>query len=165
MPKSYALEKSDENQNQAESDSYEALEMQGNDYIHALTSQGRYELRIDLHDFDNNNVYAKYQHFYVGGESSNYKLNVYGYSGPAGDSLNYHNGLPFSTFDKDNDKSLVNCAELVNGAWWFNECLRSNLNGHYFTKTPPEVWRGISWGDWKGRNYSLSATEMMIRRL
>lgn len=56
----------------------------GNDYIHAVTSQGRYELRIDLRDFDNNHVFAKYQHFYVGDESSNYKLNVYGYSGAAG---------------------------------------------------------------------------------
>ncbi|XP_071173857.1 fibrinogen-like protein A [Mytilus edulis] len=56
----------------------------GNDKIHTLTSQGRYELRIDLYDFDNNEAYAKYQHFYIGNETSKYKINVYGYSGNAG---------------------------------------------------------------------------------
>ncbi|XP_063443193.1 microfibril-associated glycoprotein 4-like [Mytilus trossulus] len=137
----------------------------GNDKIHTLTSQGRYELLIGLADFDNNQAYAKYQHFYIGNETSKYKINIYGYSGSAGDNLNYHNGMPFTTFDRDSDLDHRNCALTVNGAWWFTNCFESHLNGHYFIRTPSKAWRGIIWKDWKGPNHSLRATEMMIRRL
>ncbi|XP_063441918.1 fibrinogen-like protein A [Mytilus trossulus] len=81
-----------------------------NDKIHNLTSQGRYELRIDLFDFDNNQAYAKYQHFYIGNETSKYKISVNGYSGTAGDSLHYSKGARFTTLDRDKDDSIHNCA-------------------------------------------------------
>ncbi|XP_063443143.1 fibrinogen C domain-containing protein 1-like [Mytilus trossulus] len=138
----------------------------GNDKIHTLTSQGRYELLIGLVDFDNNQAHAKYKHFYIGNETSKYKINVYGYSGSAGDSLNYHNGMPFTTIDRDNDPYIdKNCAALSNGAWWFRTCFHSHLNGIFFNRTPSNHWGGIIWKDWKGFHYSLRATEMMIRRL
>ncbi|CAG2251445.1 Angiopoietin-related protein 1,Ficolin-1-A,Angiopoietin-1,Fibrinogen C domain-containing protein 1,Ryncolin-1,Tenascin-N,Angiopoietin-related protein 7,Angiopoietin-related protein 6,Ficolin-3,Fibroleukin,Fibrinogen-like protein 1,Ficolin-1,Ficolin-1-B,Tenascin-R,Ryncolin-2,Microfibril-associated glycoprotein 4,Fibrinogen-like protein A,Ryncolin-3,Fibrinogen gamma chain,Tenascin-X,Ficolin-2,Tenascin,Angiopoietin-related protein 2,Ryncolin-4,Techylectin-like protein [Mytilus edulis] len=131
----------------------------GNDNIHTITSQGRYELMIDLYDFDNYQVFANYQYFYVGDESSNYRLNVYGYRGTAGDSLNYHNGMPFSTFDKDNDLSKNNCAKDGVGAWWFNDCYKSHLNGIFLSKIPGTVWKGIHWRDWLGGVYSQELLE------
>ena len=56
----------------------------GNVKIHALLSQGAYELRIDLEDFNGNTAYAKYSTFSIGDENSNFKLNANGYSGTAG---------------------------------------------------------------------------------
>ncbi|XP_053386210.1 angiopoietin-1-like [Mercenaria mercenaria] len=85
----------------------------GNEYVNILTDDGEtHELRIDLEDHDGNRAYAKYSKFKVGSESTNYTLEVSGYSGDAGDSLfkpsnNYriHNGMQFSTKDRDNDKT------------------------------------------------------------
>ena len=56
----------------------------GNFNIHILTAQGRYELWIQLKDFENNSRYAKYTTFMVGDASSKYKLVVDGYHGHAG---------------------------------------------------------------------------------
>ena len=50
-----------------------------------------------------------------------YTLNVGGFTGNAGDSLVYHNGQRFSTFDRDNDSDdswYYNCAKEFKGAWW-----------------------------------------------
>uniref|UniRef100_A0A8C0JC37 Fibrinogen C-terminal domain-containing protein n=1 Tax=Chelonoidis abingdonii TaxID=106734 RepID=A0A8C0JC37_CHEAB len=46
----------------------------GNDNIHLLTSLGANELRIDLRDFENNHVFAKYKSFRILDESEKYKL-------------------------------------------------------------------------------------------
>ena len=46
---------------------------------------GKYELRIDLEDWDGEKRYAKYSIFDIGGPEDNYKLAVYGYNGNAGD--------------------------------------------------------------------------------
>lgn len=49
----------------------------------------------------------------------------------SGDSLNYHQGRPFSTKDRDNDIAVTNCALSYKGAWWYKNCHRANLNGKY----------------------------------
>ena len=46
-----------------------------------MTSQGSYKLRIDIEDYSGDSRYAVYNIFIVGDESSQYKLDVGGYSG------------------------------------------------------------------------------------
>jgi len=80
---------------------------------------------------------AEYWSFKIGDElNDKYRLEVSGYSGDAGDSLQYggdyngngrylynHNGMHFSTYDQDNDPSTNNnCAAWRRGGWWFNRC-------------------------------------------
>lgn len=45
--------------------------------------------------------------------------------------MTYHNGRSFSTFDKDNDSAITNCALSYKGAFWYKNCHRVNLMGRY----------------------------------
>ena len=56
----------------------------------------------------------------VEAEDQGYRLHIGGYSGTAGDSLNYQNGMMFTTRDRDKDKWAYNCAKSNKGGWWFN---------------------------------------------
>ena len=86
------------------------------------------------------------------------------FQGDAGDSLTYHNGMMFSTKDRDNDKNngWPNCAKQWKGAWWFNSCHYSNLNGQYL-KEDARSWSGISWYYFTNDERSFKNTEMKIR--
>ena len=86
-------------------------------------------------------------------------------SGTAGDSLSIHDGKPFSTRDQDNDGSGEHCAKKFHGAWWYNRCHQSNLNGkyHYTNASPFSV--GVNWIGFKGYEYSLKKTEMKMRQV
>jgi len=79
----------------------------GNVLLWALTNSEaatKYELVVDLEDWSGNKRFARYKGFRVGPESDLYRLYFSSlHSANAGDSLFSHNGLPFSTFDKDND--------------------------------------------------------------
>ena len=46
--------------------------------------------------------------------------------------FDYHNGMAFSTPDRDQDKDTTgNCAaSLGGGGWWYNTCHFLNLNGN-----------------------------------
>lgn len=98
--------------------------------------QGYTELRTEL-EYQGNKAFAHYSSFSVGDQSSNYKLQttnyklaVSGYSGTAGDSLSYHNGMAFTTNDKDSDvEAYYNCGEHFAGAWWYKDCFEPSLNG------------------------------------
>ena len=48
-----------------------------------------------------------------------------------GDSMTYHHGRPFSTYDHDNDIAVTNCALSYKGAFWYKNCHRVNLMGRY----------------------------------
>lgn len=137
----------------------------GNDNIHALTSAGFNELRIDMEDFEGNRAYAKYSKFHIKSESDNYALEISGYSGNAGDSLNAHNGSQFSTTDRDNDQYSGSCSIIYRGAWWFTPgCHSSNLNGYYFRGANSPSGQGVVWYHWKSSfDYSLKFVEMKIR--
>ena len=85
-------------------------------------------------------------------------------SGNSGDSLAYHRGLPFTTRDKDNDnRGGHNCAIQFKGAWWYDSCHGSNLNGLYRRGHHSSYADGVNWIHWKGYHYSLKRTEMKIR--
>ncbi|XP_071480387.1 microfibril-associated glycoprotein 4-like [Diadema antillarum] len=134
----------------------------GNDKIHRLTSGASFQLRVDLADFDDETRFAMYDAFSVPDESSGYLLTVSGYSGNAGDSLSGHSNRLFATKDHDSD---LDCAVDFHGAWWYEECHYSNLNGRYLGGQTAEYGTGVVWADWRGYYYSLRKTEMKIRRL
>ena len=69
-----------------------------------------------------------------------------------------HNGRKFSTKDRDNDISRVNCAKenKIRGAWWFYDCKQSNLNGVYRNGADNGT---IIWGN----IYPIKRAEMKIR--
>uniref|UniRef100_A0A2C9MA05 Fibrinogen C-terminal domain-containing protein n=1 Tax=Biomphalaria glabrata TaxID=6526 RepID=A0A2C9MA05_BIOGL len=131
----------------------------GNENIFNLTFTGQYDLRIDL-EYNNKTYFAQYEDFKVLSESEKYKLEIGKYSGNATDSLSYHNNMFFSTFDKDNDKSSENCAEMYSGAWWFNACHHSKLNGKWGSKFPGV---GLNWYYLTGYESSVSFSEMKIK--
>lgn len=73
--------------------------------------------------------------------------------------------MEFSTFDNDNDRwKGTNCAILRDGAWWYNICIKSNLNGLYLGGKTDIFGDGIVWTSWHGKKYSLKSTKMMINR-
>ena len=140
--------------------------------IHRLTQDGTdYTLRVDLEDFENETRYAKYSTFNIGNSTTDYTITVEGYSGDAGDSMTssgygYVNGMKFSTKDRDNDILLgtYNCAVTYNGAWWYNSCHRSNLNGLYLGGPHESFANGVYWHYWRGFHYSLKFTEMKLQK-
>ena len=102
---------------------------------------------------------AEYWSFKIGDElSDKYRLEVSGYSGDAGDALQYegdfngnggfghyvHSGMSFTTSDQDNDLSHgYNCAVPRGGGWWYNDCYFACLtciSAHSSWGTLPSVY-------------------------
>ncbi|XP_072179306.1 microfibril-associated glycoprotein 4-like [Diadema setosum] len=139
----------------------------GLEWIHLLTHQGPTEVRVELQDFQFQEVYAHYQFFSVSDGASNYTLTVQRYESgsSAGDGLSPHSGMPFSTFDRDHDRWSGNCALEYTGAWWYTSCHTANLNGKYLHGATGEYAKGVVWNPWKGYSYSLKFAEIKIRPL
>ncbi|XP_069491065.1 tenascin-X isoform X8 [Ambystoma mexicanum] len=131
----------------------------GNENLHKITSQGVYELRVDLRT-KNESAYAIYDSFRVDTQASYYRLRLGKYSGTAGDSLSYHNNMIFSTRDRDRNKHIMPCAISYRGAWWYKNCHYVNLNGLYGNNKDHQ---GVNWYDWKGFEFSIPFTEMKMR--
>uniref|UniRef100_A0A0B7BNS7 Fibrinogen C-terminal domain-containing protein n=1 Tax=Arion vulgaris TaxID=1028688 RepID=A0A0B7BNS7_9EUPU len=131
----------------------------GNEKIHQLTSQRRYQLRVDL-TVNGTQYHATYSSFRLLGADENYQLQVEGYSGSAGDSLSQQNNAAFSTFDKDNDQYANNCAIQFHGAWWYTACHSSNLNGLWGSTNYAD---GLTWVTISGYYTSATSSEMKIR--
>ena len=53
----------------------------GLDHIHAMTSQTKVRLRVDLEDFEGNTRYAEHDMFSVADEADKYRLSIGNYSG------------------------------------------------------------------------------------
>ncbi|XP_053195922.1 tenascin isoform X2 [Scomber japonicus] len=127
--------------------------------LHKITSSGHYEMRVDLRD-QGESVYAQYDKFTIAEPRTRYKMYIGGYSGTAGDSMTYHQGRPFSTYDNDNDIAVTNCALSYKGAFWYKNCHRVNLMGKYGDTSHS---KGINWFHWKGHEHSIEFAEMKIR--
>jgi len=131
----------------------------GNELLSQLTVNHRYKLKFDLQSRSNtsNWYWAEYSTFRVLPETYNYELVVYGYSGNAGrDSLSYHNGMMFTTYDRDNDPWSGNCALHVRGGgFWYKTCAHCYVNaarsGGYF------MWVGLPGG------WHLQSTRMWLQ--
>ncbi|XP_019725370.1 fibrinogen-like protein 1 [Hippocampus comes] len=148
----------------------------GNDILHSITAQGNYTLRIHLEDFEGNQRHAEYRNFKVADEKDHYRLTFGAYTGTAGDALSgsyqagvsdwaSHQGISFSTFDKDNDNYQGSCAQEDKGGWWFNKCHSAHLNGRYY---PGGYYSGLTddgvvWYTWRGWWYSLKSSIMKLR--
>jgi len=105
----------------------------GNERLSQLTRSGNYRLRFELQLRNISWYWAEYSRFTVLGESRNYTLQVSGYSGNAGDALRYHNGMMFTTKDRDNDPWTDsnyndNCAVFYGGGFWYNACSDCRVN-------------------------------------
>uniref|UniRef100_A0A8C2K9F6 Tenascin C n=1 Tax=Cyprinus carpio TaxID=7962 RepID=A0A8C2K9F6_CYPCA len=127
--------------------------------LHKITSSGQYELRVDLRD-KGESAYAQYDKFSVSEPRSRFKVHVGGYTGTAGDSMTYHHGRPFSTYDNDHDIAVTNCALSYKGAFWYKNCHRVNIMGRYGDNSHS---KGVNWFHWKGHEHSIEFAEMKIR--
>lgn len=150
----------------------------GNDHIHLLTRNRVMVLRVELEDFNGMMEYAEYRLFRVAGERLRYRLSVGGYSGTAGDALQFsksydHNNRFFTTPDRDYDRyPSGNCGAYYSSGWWFDACMASNLNGRYYVGKYKGVRNGIYWGTWHNISteyyptndrQSFKTVRMMIR--
>ncbi|KAL6482460.1 hypothetical protein MHYP_G00105400 [Metynnis hypsauchen] len=138
----------------------------GLENLYQLTSKRKYELRVDLQDFEGGKVYAQYSTFSVDSEVNGYRLTVGGFiDGGAGNSLGFHNGQKFSTFDKDQDSDISkNCAKTYLGAFWYSNCHTTNPNGIYLWGRDGTIYAiGDVWYYWKGIDYGLKSITMKIR--
>jgi len=146
--------------------------------ISELTKSGNWELRVDLVDFEGHNYTAFYSEFQVK-EEPLYRLNIAGFDtdlSSVQDSLAYSNGMAFTTRDNDNDLwSDGNCATHLLGAWWYNHCHMSNLNGFNYNngslpELRPEFYaKGIIWRNEENvpdhdHYFSWPQVSMQIRR-
>ncbi|XP_071943731.1 fibrinogen-like protein A [Antedon mediterranea] len=55
----------------------------GNEQINRITSDGGFELLVEMRDHLDKMKFARYSHFGIGPEDSNYKLTISGYTGTA----------------------------------------------------------------------------------
>ncbi|XP_037031495.1 ficolin-2-like [Bradysia coprophila] len=150
----------------------------GNNFIHQLTENNDYQLKIEVNGFEENEFgFAKYSPFRIGSEDENYKLEIGNFTsdGQISDSLTYHNGAMFTTKDKQNDGHTSNCAIVCKGAWWYRQCYHSNLNGIWMSKLRAVSTKGSSSNDnifgvhfrhtFEVDFYSLKSVEMKVRRM
>ncbi|XP_065896275.1 fibrinogen-like protein A [Dysidea avara] len=107
--------------------------------MNCLTQTGQWELRVDFEFPNKTRSYLHYNLFRVGSATEEYSLTISGFTGiTPTDPFSTHslNGLKFSTYNNDNDKSSNNCAKQAwkavnNGGWWYNNCWHINPNCQY----------------------------------
>lgn len=96
----------------------------GLEKLHKLTVARPHELYVYLKNSEGETRYAHYDNFVIGNASEQYSLKSLTYqTGTAGDALESHLGMKFTTYDVDNDLHPFNCAEEWLSGWWFHTCL------------------------------------------
>ncbi|XP_065890581.1 fibrinogen-like protein 1 [Dysidea avara] len=106
--------------------------------LHCLTNQGQWELRIDYAFTNGTKGYLSYSNFRVGPATEKYPLTISGFDGVTTDPITGShslNGMKFTTRDRDNDQSAINCAVKSGngnaGGWWYSQCSYTFLNNQY----------------------------------
>merc|ERR1719436_1717831 len=141
----------------------------GLEQIHSLTTSTSYGLVVRRTDWDNKEYIAVYDSFKVG-PGNDYTLSISGFnssSSTLGNSMGYHNGMKFSTKDRDQDRDSNSCSnKYSDGGWWFNYCYKTHPNGLNSDKklsgTAYITWRyggdrpggRESWDNWKGSEFT-----------
>jgi len=133
----------------------------GNELLHQLTSDRRYKLRFDLQAVNGSWYYAEYSRFVVSDEASKYMMQVFSYSGNAGDAFIFHDRMMFTTYDRDNDLfngisvyNTSNCAVHDYGGFWHRDCARASVN------TLRGRGNGFNW--YAGRSMYLKTSRMWL---
>ena len=137
----------------------------GLEKLHRLTTNGVWQLRVDLEDFSGNTAFAEYSNFAIGDASTNYRLSIGAFFGTAGDSLGWNANMAFSSYNQDHDTYEEydgSCAVAWSGAWWYASCGASNLNGLYLGASKNDK-TGMVWWMWKSDYEVLKKSEMKIR--
>ncbi|KAF0040105.1 hypothetical protein F2P81_008340 [Scophthalmus maximus] len=134
----------------------------GLDNLHYLTGERKHELLVNMEDFEGNKRFALYSTFSVGSECEGFNLSVSGFkAGDAGDAMSSHNGMKFSTLDRDQDTWPEHCARKFLGAFWYAACHETNPTGVYRWGADNSLFAvGMSWLHWKGHDYSLKSMSM-----
>ena len=136
----------------------------GNRHLNVITNAKDYMLRIDLTDWDDVTRQANYSLFRVADEQRLFELRLGRHRGTARNSMLTDSGSKFSTIDRDNDRVAgEHKARDDQGAWWYTSRTYARLNNPYSQQPAVDNWKGIIWFHWRGRNYSLKATQMKIR--
>ncbi|XP_059175161.1 angiopoietin-4-like [Physella acuta] len=132
----------------------------GNDIISNLTQNGYSELRFDM-KYKGKSYYMVYSNVTLGNEADLYRIKFTYKTGNTTDNFSKHNGMAFSTLDRDNDKSSSNCADSYKSGWWYTSCHYVNVNGVWASKARGE---GIIWDSITDNIDSLEQVEMKLRR-
>lgn len=134
----------------------------GLEKIHRLTRDG-VQIYFHIENYDGSQEYAHYQVFSVQGAATAYTMYVdaFGYKGSINELFSYHNGMKFTTYDRDNDASSKACiSNLGGGAWWYNSCWRlGNVNGVYGKKDS----EGIAYYD--GKTIPVKSVQIWVKRM
>ena len=105
--------------------------------LHCLTSQGGWEMRMDIKLANGTNIFLQYEQFKVASAISKYEVTVGGFQGITNDPMAYHNAMKFTTKDSENDQyRLKNCtlyfgSAIPSGGWWHKACWIINPNTFY----------------------------------
>ena len=149
----------------------------GLETMHRMTfnTSRRYEMRIDLEDFNSIKTFIVFRGVSIESEENGYLLNnIYlRIGGTAPNRMNDANNAKFSTRDRENRNAErvpssafyihPACNRDILGAWWRRGCSDSNLNGVYGNTNS---FAGIYWGnhsDGQKPPPTLKRTVMMLR--
>ncbi|XP_062559106.1 angiopoietin-related protein 1-like isoform X2 [Armigeres subalbatus] len=141
----------------------------GLEKLHQITLNQEHDLLIVIENFTDFSAHEIYSGFRVEDSSSNYTLRLSNmdnsYQGTARDSFWVYRNEQFSTYDRINDKSILDCSVLTGSGYWHYDCgigYKSNLNGEYSRSVLGDR-RGIWWGAFGGQQFPLRKTKMMIK--
>ena len=142
----------------------------GNEFIHQMTSgKSNVLIKIEATDFQNLHRYIIFKGFSVESEENKYKLHTGVFEDGVkvlGENWIHHDGMFFTTKDRDNDIYDSNCAVMFAGGWWHKDCYELNPNT-YFSKVE-DVPDGLSllWRNWHNTYYkTLKSFRMSIKEM